>query len=512
MCRLTLSEPAPSGGSKINLSTTGQLTAPNSVSIDAGSSTVSFSVQGRMVQKQTQAELNAKWNLGNGPPDALNVGLTLVPVLASSLSCQQNQITGGGQASCTVNLNTSAFSADVQLNVSTSSADAIVPSSIRIRPQHDQASFAVIANSVAGQESAKISVTGADGPIEQEISILPDNNPQLSVGPAYTVKAGTNLHFVVSASDPLGTAVSLSILNPPQGARFAAAGKTATFDWTPTTGQAGLYFLQFRAVAQPHGLKDQTVMVEVDGTVPVLTSAVDAASFSSVAACSPGGLATLFGAGLKEGDPKLAGEVPLPREIDGAAVLVNGSEMPILYASSSQINFQCPYSPPGTHLDIQVKTGRGTSIALGTSMAAVTPAVFVLSPLGPAQAAALLGGSSLIVMPRNGLVPSEPAEVGDVISLYVSGLGEVDRPVSIGDPAPLDHLVRALSDVHVSFGGIQGEVTFAGYAPGYVGLYQVNVKIPAGLATGDAVPLWIEVPQSGGTIVKSAPVSIAIEN
>ena len=512
VCTIKISQPAPSGGHEVDLSTKGQLTAPHSVLIAAGSKTADFSVQSGAVRKRTQVELTARLNLGSGPSDTLGVTLTLVPVQVSSLTCQTDRLTGGDQTSCTVSLSTTASSQNVQLAVSTDSSTTIVPGTIRIRPHHDRASFQVITNRVTAGETASISVDGEDNPIQKQISILPDSRPNLSVESAYTVAANTNLHFVASATDPQGLSVNLELLNPPQRASFNLAANAGAFDWTPTADQVGLYYLQLRAVNQLQESREQTVVIEVEGGRPTITSALDAASFSSGSVCSPGSLATLFGAGLKDGAPKAADQVPFPREMDGTSVLVNDSEVPILFASSSQINFQCPDSKPGTSLKIRVRTAKGTSDALDSSMTAANPGIFILSPFGATQAAALLAGTDLRLMPRNGLVPSEPAEVGDVISLYVMGLGEVDLPVPIGEPASVDHLSWTLSEVNVSFEGIPGEIIFAGYAPGFVGLYQVNVRVPAGVSVGDAVPLWLEVTQPGGKVVKSKTATIAIED
>ena len=54
--------------------------------------------------------------------------------------------------------------------------------------------------------------------------------------------------------------------------------------------------------------------------------------------------------------------------------------------------------------------------------------------------------------------------------------------------APISLLARVVTPVEARIGGLAAAVQFAGLAPGYVGLYQVNVQIPSGIAPGPQVP------------------------
>jgi minor extracellular serine protease Vpr len=68
--------------------------------------------------------------------------------------------------------------------------------------------------------------------------------------------------------------------------------------------------------------------------------------------------------------------------------------------------------------------------------------------------------------------------------IYANGLGPVDTPQSSGDPASSTKLVGTLASPAVSIGGTAATVQFSGLAPGFVGLYQVNVQVPASAPTG----------------------------
>jgi uncharacterized protein (TIGR03437 family) len=79
---------------------------------------------------------------------------------------------------------------------------------------------------------------------------------------------------------------------------------------------------------------------------------------------------------------------------------------------------------------------------------------------------------------------AEPAKVGDVLIIFATGLGTVSPFVPTGVPAAFNPLSRTLAPVTVTVGGIEARPLFSGLAPGFVGLYQVNVAIPPGVSTG----------------------------
>ena len=98
------------------------------------------------------------------------------------------------------------------------------------------------------------------------------------------------------------------------------------------------------------------------------------------------------------------------------------------------------------------------------------------------------------------------AAAGETVQIFCTGLGATQPAVKSGDPAPTaEPLARVSIIPAATIGGQTARVTFAGLAPGFVGLYQVNVEIPPGLAIGDAVPLILS---QGG--VPSNTVTLAI--
>jgi adhesin/invasin len=86
--------------------------------------------------------------------------------------------------------------------------------------------------------------------------------------------------------------------------------------------------------------------------------------------------------------------------------------------------------------------------------------------------------------------PLNPVTKGRIVSIYASGLGAVTPSVGTGQMPPTSPLSLTNFLVTAVVDGMQAEVTWAGLAPGYPGVYQVNVRIPTG-ATSGARPLTL---------------------
>ena len=83
------------------------------------------------------------------------------------------------------------------------------------------------------------------------------------------------------------------------------------------------------------------------------------------------------------------------------------------------------------------------------------------------------------------LEDSRPAQRGEFVSLFCTGLGPVQPEVKSGEVAPsTPPLAETLSPTLVNISDIPALVTFSGLAPGFVGLYQVNVQVPMGVPSG----------------------------
>jgi uncharacterized protein (TIGR03437 family) len=79
---------------------------------------------------------------------------------------------------------------------------------------------------------------------------------------------------------------------------------------------------------------------------------------------------------------------------------------------------------------------------------------------------------------------SSPVEPGEFLSVYVTGLGRVEGDIAAGQAAPASPLLRTRTPVEALLSGAPLPTSFAGLAPGFVGLYQVNLQLPPVLGDG----------------------------
>jgi uncharacterized protein (TIGR03437 family) len=98
------------------------------------------------------------------------------------------------------------------------------------------------------------------------------------------------------------------------------------------------------------------------------------------------------------------------------------------------------------------------------------------------------GGRQIIVHAADNtlVTDSNPLRPGEYVYFYATGLGPVSNEPATGAAAPAGPLAAALQLPSVIVGGVPAEVLFAGLAPGFVGVYQVNIRVPDSLA-GDGL-------------------------
>ena len=255
--------------------------------------------------------------------------------------------------------------------------------------------------------------------------------------------------------------------------------------------------------------------------VQAAPSAANAVTMSSSATgvagktCSPGGLVTLFGTGFTGQEPQSATSYPLPTKLAGVQVKINGNAMPLVFASTSQINFQCPLLRAGSPLEITVVTADGVLLPpLQSTMLPAAPDLFTLSGMnknGTNQGVILITSTNELAMPKTAGTASRPAQPGENLTIYATGLGETQDIVPLGTPAPSAPLILLKNKITVVIGGIEIDPELSTLAPGRVGLDQINAQLPEGVPTGPAVSLYLQVTMADGTVVRSNAVTLAID-
>jgi uncharacterized protein (TIGR03437 family) len=113
---------------------------------------------------------------------------------------------------------------------------------------------------------------------------------------------------------------------------------------------------------------------------------------------------------------------------------------------------------------------------------------------------------AIYVLPSNAIsgVKSRPAHAGETIILYGVGFGGVNPQIDAGVIVQQQNALSA--QLQVFFDKVPGTVTYAGLAPGEVGVYQFNVVVPDGVE-GDAVPVTVAAGNITGTQVLYTTVS-----
>jgi uncharacterized protein (TIGR03437 family) len=207
---------------------------------------------------------------------------------------------------------------------------------------------------------------------------------------------------------------------------------------------------------------------------------VDAAGFRPTLA--PGSLASLFGVELTTTTAAAQG-LPLPTSLIGVRVQVNGVDAPLLFVSPKQINFQVPFEVAEGAASVVALLGEQQSPGEPAAVAEFAPGMFV----NPAT------GEPIVQRHPDGalITALNPAKPGDILILYMTGIGGLDNPPATGAPATDSPLASATVTPTVTVGGVEVEVLFAGLAPGFVGLGQINIELPAGLPQGTPLTLVI---------------------
>jgi uncharacterized protein (TIGR03437 family) len=229
-------------------------------------------------------------------------------------------------------------------------------------------------------------------------------------------------------------------------------------------------------LSQPADFTANLPLINPDGVV-------NGASFDLRTPVAPGSIISLFGRNLVP-QPVPAAAVPLPRSLGGLAVRIGDLDAPLFYANNGQVNAQVP---------VELASNTATSVVLTMNGKVSPPEPLLLSPVQPGIFTYDDGGvpHAAALDEKNALVgKANPAVRGTIIQVYATGLGPTDPAAKTGEPAPASPpaLLKPEIQLTATMGGVPAEIQFKGLAPGYVGLYQVNLRVPSGLPSGD-VPL-----------------------
>jgi uncharacterized protein (TIGR03437 family) len=178
----------------------------------------------------------------------------------------------------------------------------------------------------------------------------------------------------------------------------------------------------------------------------------------------------------------------------------------LYFVSPGQMIFQVPYFNISRSEPTDLTVTQGTlSTTITVTVTPFAPGLYTTNSQGTGQASAVIAGTASIVAPSGAFPGSRPVRKGEFVSLYGTGMGAVTRRPILGAPSPGSPLAMTVAQPIVSVGGVNANVSFSGLAPGYVGLYQVNIEIPDTVPTGDAVPVTLSI---GGAPANTVTIAV----
>jgi uncharacterized protein (TIGR03437 family) len=141
---------------------------------------------------------------------------------------------------------------------------------------------------------------------------------------------------------------------------------------------------------------------------------------------------------------------------------------------------------------------------VSVALAAAAPGFFMVT--GGTQAIAVNNSDGTLAAAPGSIqgLTTRAARAGEVLIVYATGLGAVTPSVQSGFTSA-DALRSAVAAPVVMIGGVAASVAFAGLAPQFVGVNQLNIVVPDGVAPGPAVPIAIR----SGTITHQASIAIS---
>lgn len=207
---------------------------------------------------------------------------------------------------------------------------------------------------------------------------------------------------------------------------------------------------------------------------------------------SVGSLITAFGANLGAEELTIAPQSPLPTDLDGIQLLLNGEPLPLHATTPWQINAQIPQGVAPGEVSFVARGGPGnTTSEVRVTVAARDPEVNHMPNTSRRQAAAVYPGTSILADKEH------PASPGQILEVYVFGLGVTTPRVAAGAASPANPPATADVQPRISIGDREADVLFAGLVPGLSGVYQVNLRVPNGMRPdpqnpGFQVIRWID--------------------
>jgi len=216
---------------------------------------------------------------------------------------------------------------------------------------------------------------------------------------------------------------------------------------------------------------------------------ISAAGFAPAGSpIAPGEFIALIGTGLAASNQ--VAKPPYPSTLNGVTVMINNKPAPLYFVSATQINCLVPYATTGPTATVVVQNGSTASNTVTVPVAATAPGIFSLDQSGSGPGAILHADFSVVNADK-------PAISGETVLIFLTGMGAVSPGVADGTAGGSNPLSKTtVSPINVLIGGQPATVIYSGLAPGFPGLYQMNVTLPSVILFPGNLPVAILTPNA----------------
>jgi uncharacterized protein (TIGR03437 family) len=359
-----------------------------------------------------------------------------------------------------------------------------MPALIVARGSESRLTFRSSIDALAPLGKATLSAIAGETSAQETLVISPASTPLITAPGKQFVRFGERLSFTISGADASDLPVQLGANALPPGAIFDNV--SGEFEWTPNASQAGVHEIAFTAINSGGAAKTAQVVIDVDSGSPVVSA-------SETVMCSPGAIATLNGKWLTGSDETLSDPSGNSLILAGTRVSVNGQYAAVLFASRTKVKFLCPALGEGTPLSVVVESATAAGEPVHATMEAAAPVILSAADSGVTPGGILFAGSDDQVVERSPRITGRPAQGGDEIVMWVTGLGASVAP-----------------SISVQVDGLDAEVRSISAVTGSPGLSAVQVRVPQ-LTTFGAVPIQLQITMPDGSEIRSNTIAIESE-